>query len=157
MDEKKDIIQKNWHKTLRQLQNPDGRWMKVKGPMAATICTLLDMKWKPIHPCKWMPHDSEEIEDFSGVEGVTNHKVKHLAEKHLTDSIWKEAADDNDNGGYEKGKPDLTAASRAYDFFTKKEMHEEAKALQTVILNKSWTAERVQRSGMAQEGSAPND
>ena len=38
--------------------------------------------------------------------------------------------------------------NKAYDHFIKKDMNEEAKALQTAILNKSWTSERIREAGI---------
>ena len=48
--DKKKIITECWHKALAKLKGDAGRWMRVIGPMTATICTLLDMEWSPTHP-----------------------------------------------------------------------------------------------------------
>jgi hypothetical protein len=153
-ERKKAKINRCWHKALKKLQHPEARWLHARGPMTATICTLLDMGWTPIHPCKWLPNDTDDKQntiDFNRTEGVTNFEVKHLIEQHLTNKVWKEAADDGTNSGYAEGKPILTAVDKAYKYLNSKGMHEEAKALQTVILNKSWTAGRRHQEGLTKE------
>ena len=77
-EDKKQRILKCWHKTLRKLQHPGGRWMQARGPLAATICTLLDMEWKPLHPCKWKPKD-EDILNFNEIEGVSSQERRRAA------------------------------------------------------------------------------
>lgn len=76
-----------------------------------------------------------------------------MAQKHLTENIWKAAAEEPLNGGFEEGKPDVTQVIRAYNYFIKNESYEEAKALQTVNINKTWTEERVIQAGLTEEGA----
>lgn len=68
----------------------EARWMKVKEPMAATIRTLLDMNWKPIHPSKCVPEGEQEAVDFNEVADVTAQREAHGAEaphgEHLESS-----------------------------------------------------------------------
>ena len=46
----RESTRRAWHKLLRQLQDPNGRWRRVKGPAGATVATLLDLGWAPLAP-----------------------------------------------------------------------------------------------------------
>ncbi len=51
-------IRRQWMRRLPALIKSDSRWNDAKGPMAATICTVHDMGWKPSSPSHWMVGDA---------------------------------------------------------------------------------------------------
>ena len=52
----KTRIKKQWAKQYAKLAKVrhDIRWMMVRGPIGATITTLVELGWKPIHPYRWI-------------------------------------------------------------------------------------------------------
>eukprot|EP00972_Heterocapsa_arctica_P006627 969641-Heterocapsa_arctica.AAC.1 len=44
---------KFWHRSRQQLGDDGYHWNRVKGPMAATIATLIDIGWQPLSACYW--------------------------------------------------------------------------------------------------------
>ena len=47
-----------WRRTVRRVSQ-GRRWAKVRGPMGATISTLLDLGWGPEGPTKWRAPDDQ--------------------------------------------------------------------------------------------------
>lgn len=114
---------------MGKLKDKDTRWMKVRGPMSATIGTLLDLGWRPVHPTSWIPSQNcDDYVDFYENHRVSEHKVIHMIEKDLTKKIWREADDGGTNGGFRKGKPSMHTINRAYKQLEKEEKHQESKA-----------------------------
>ena len=68
-EEHKQEIKRQWPSTLMRMKDARTRWMRAKGPMAAAICTLLDMGWRlPQHTTRLPPCDEEhanETMDFA--------------------------------------------------------------------------------------------
>ena len=52
---------KAWRRLAPQLERlpANRRWSHAKGPMGATICTLLDFSWTPTLPIVWGAPDNE--------------------------------------------------------------------------------------------------
>ena len=88
---------------------------------------------------------------------MSSHKVRHRIEDELTESMWKECNDDLGNSGLGEGKPCIERAAKAYKQLIKEGRHEEAAALQTVILNKSWNARRLSQEGVRMQDDVPHD
>ena len=142
-DDTKESIRRSWHKDLIKYAVAATRWMRVVGPMGATICTLLDMQWKPLHPCRWMPPQQDHYEDFTTHPHISDHRMLHLIERHLRTQLWCNAADDFTRAGFQEGLPDFAATGKAYKQLVKEELFTEAKALEVALVNKSWTARRI--------------
>ena len=52
-------------------QTPQQRWRKVKGPMQATIATLIHFEWRPIEPTRWEDHTGHQwLWDRDGLQGM---------------------------------------------------------------------------------------
>ena len=86
------ILRKTWQKLYRKLAKAKSRWQMVRGPASATISTLLDLGWKPVHPDSWITDSGLEWARFDAVEGVTHHHVLHVIEQQLTQRLWCHAA-----------------------------------------------------------------
>eukprot|EP00959_Pyramimonas_sp_CCMP1952_P409449 8580959-Pyramimonas_sp.AAC.1 len=48
-------VRRGWARVLANLSSkaPRQRWRRVCSPMAATICTMLDLGWNPEGPWRW--------------------------------------------------------------------------------------------------------
>ena len=57
-------LKKSWHKLYRKLAQSKARWQCARGTASATICTLLDLGWKPIQPEKWITPSGTDIASF---------------------------------------------------------------------------------------------
>ena len=102
-----------WHKMLSKLQDASTRWMRVIGPLSATISTLLDMQGKPAHPCRWIPGGSSDYVDFAEHPHISDHRMLHLVENSLTQKVWADVADTGIQAGFEEGIPDFEAVNEA--------------------------------------------
>ena len=49
----KEAILRAWDRMKPELLGPR-RWLRVKGPMAVVIATLVDMRWQPLAPTRWV-------------------------------------------------------------------------------------------------------
>ena len=124
----------------RTIAKAGNQWTGVHGPTAATIATLLDIGWKPITPHQWItPQDT--IGDFMREEGVSQFEVMQVVHQQLEDRLWSNAAQVFGGRGLETGTP-FTPASKAHKELLTKGLTAEAKALEHIIVNKSWAGER---------------
>ena len=123
-----------WHKKLATLTKAGPHKHKSSnGPMAGTICALLDMGWRPVAADSWTTGEGVNIKIDESP--FTRARVLQLATTTLTDNIWKRAASDphHNGGGLEKGPPCLRAARQAKAIFIKSKRFLEAKAVEAVI------------------------
>ena len=79
----------------RHLAPPEQRWSQATcGPMAATICTLLEVGWNPILPNKWRVQHHDGQVSFALVDEGKRAKQEILEEftKTVNRQTWAEAA-----------------------------------------------------------------
>ncbi len=50
-------IRRSWMRNMPRLVRDPDRWKHARGPMAATICTLVELGWKPASPAHWRVDD----------------------------------------------------------------------------------------------------
>ena len=94
------------------------RWLVTKGPMSATISTLLDLGWKPVAPDKWLVEDGGgRYEATLGAGHFAKPQVLRAAQEAAVRRLWESAAEHSCGKGLEEGPPSLRAAKSAkYDF-----------------------------------------
>ena len=66
------------------------RWTCVKGPVFATIATLIDWGWKPSSPTCWLD-PSGALNDFMFEEGISQYKVLHAFGNQVEAELWEHA------------------------------------------------------------------
>ena len=147
-------IGNKWSKLLRKIAHAKSRWQMVRSPASATIATLLDLGWKPIRPNQWLVPDGSHLATFDAVDGVTQHHVLHILETALHRRLWDNAANAYSGSGLEGGLPSLLPASKAHKALTRQGRYQEAKALECIVINKSWCGQRLQLDGGADDARA---
>ena len=132
-----------WKTAVRRLRVERTRWLMVRGPMSAAIATVMDVGWAPVLPNKWLNRDKSQVATFDAIEGVTEFHVKHAIERDLKIQIWQHASVSYCAKGLEHGAPNFGPASKAYDKLIKQSMPDAAKALETIVTNRSWPGQRL--------------
>ena len=84
-------LRKCWMRCLVTMQEKARRWAGARGPISATVATLLDGGWKPIAPGAWL-HPSGN--DFLHVADplCPNRVIKDVLEGVEQKRLWSEAA-----------------------------------------------------------------
>jgi len=140
-------IEKVWTETHVKLKRAKQRWQCVKGPIAASIATLIDAEWRPVKPTEWitpnsgsLSHSSKDTAgmaaSFANFRGHEANQVLHRLEEDLEAKLWKEASTARNGQGLEKGKPNFGPASKAHANFVRKGDHRKAKAIELISCNK---------------------
>ena len=104
-------LQNMWRKKLSAIIcNRKHMWSLAKGPMTATICTLLEIGWKPTSPSRWFTGESWAM------VGSASYSKAHIlgqAQQDLKARLWSKAARHRNHGkGLETGAY-LFAAKKA--------------------------------------------
>ena len=146
-------ITKCWFHTVWYLKLAKNRWQCVRGPLAATVATLMDLGARPTHPARW------KFEAFSGagsektfyfdLDSSTNAelRLKFWLQDYLVARLWAEAAVRFNGRGLEAGPPELGPLAKALHFFRNNGFHQEALALEHVAVNLLWTPDRLLAHG----------
>ncbi len=73
LEPKRASLSRAWSRALAAFRKLDGKspWKLVKGPMAATIATLLDIGWDPRNPTLW--------KDERGTSGTSAERMSLTA------------------------------------------------------------------------------
>ena len=89
-DDKKQP-EKLWLSTYRALSLAQYRWLLVKGPLAVTVATLIDLGIKPIQPTVWLVPELQCILkiDFNA---SAVHRIEHEVAKIISARQWSKAA-----------------------------------------------------------------
>ena len=147
-DDLKKDIKEVWKTALRKMADQNTRWMRVRGPLAATIATLMDIGWTPALPNKWLTSDKSMIATFDAIDGVTQYHVCHSIESDIHNKMWRHAAEGYCGRGLQAGIPILEPAMKAQAKLLKEGEIEAAKALVIVSTNRSWPGERLMSEGI---------
>ena len=135
-------ITRQWPRLYRKLKTSNSTWACVNGPIAATIATLLDLRWKPITPTRWLTPEGL-VGDFMKEPGISQHEILHKIHQQLEHQLWQHASTAFGGKGLDTGMPTLMPASKAHSELTRKGKYVEAKALEHVVTNKVWSGERL--------------
>ena len=147
-------VEITWPKRWAKLKKAKSRWQCVKGPMDATIATLIDAGWQPVHPTTWIIPGGQSMIDFDETPGISHYRVLHHFREGLETKLWKHASETHGGGGLEDGVPHFGPASRAHNDFVKQGKHKEARALEVIVTGRSWCGERKLEAGIIEAGEA---
>ena len=153
----KGSISKRWTKAYRTIAAAGNRWLRVRGPITATIATLLDRGFKPLSPTQWLTPDGQYISNFDHEPGISQYHVLDQIQRMLELKQWEAASSHHNGSGLASGLPCLAPTSRAYNDLIKKGKLEEAAALEAVVVNKVWTKERMLAAGIIDQEEAKCD
>jgi hypothetical protein len=76
-------IKQCWKTALRKMADKGTRWMRVTGPLTATIATLFDVGWTPALPNQWLTKDKRQTATFDDDEGVSQYHICHCIENDI--------------------------------------------------------------------------
>jgi len=164
-DTTKIRIRKAWVKTLARLSKAKSRWQFVKGPIAAAVATLMDVKWQPVDPTTWITPESigfsesnnassKQMACFTENKGHSAGQVLHRLEGDLEAAVWANASKAYNGGGLECGLPNFEPASKAHAKFIKDGEYKKAKAMELIVNNKVWSKQRLLEAGIINEEEA---
>ena len=133
-----------WPKWLLTIKGNRG-WAAVQGPATATIATLNDIGWTAVTPHQWLSPDCQHYHtltdgnaDFQTVLDIITHQIRARQWTHHFDDWDADPNATNDMNAL----PDLQPAKAAYRLLLRDNLHTEARALTSVVLNRSWSAQR---------------
>ncbi len=143
-------VERAWCKELARLQVA-GRWRLVRGPMGATIATLLDLDRRPTGPREWMDHDG--ITWF--VDDVGARLLLHRAVETSATRRLRRAAGRYHAGAGLQGGVDLIPRHRMHRRFLSRQQPGAAAMLMAIARGAFWGPERRFRAGLADEHRCP--
>lgn len=79
-------------KTYCKLTTSPNKWLMVRGPMAATIATLIDVGVKPVNPISWLTANLTHSLNIHH-DDYAKHRVKHELMKIIDNKTWVKAAE----------------------------------------------------------------
>ena len=132
----RNLIGRMWVKAYRIQAKAKNRWLMVRGPISATIASLIDLGFKPVSPTRWVTPDGISLTNFDHEPGISHHRVLDYIQQLLELKQWTAASKHHNGSGLEGGLPSLGPASRAYSQLTKEGKLEEAAALEALVINK---------------------
>ena len=99
-----EAIGRAWTDTVGRLQAKTSqyRWRAVKGPMSATIATLLEEGWDPVGPLLWQDTEGARWELNLQVPNL-GLQIRHQVAHHAEQRQWKIAAKHFLGQGMEQG------------------------------------------------------
>ena len=147
-DLRKDI-EKGWQRVLTNILNANskgekGLWQQVKGPVANTICTLIDMGWVPESSTKWVDSRSSIAWEL-GDQGADMRPLVHAIRQTIRRGLWMDAAGHHLGEGVKEGV-DLTAARKLIQRYRGKD-DKRARMVVLIATAGMWTEERAKRAG----------
>ena len=151
---KVDYPNKLWTVTHVKLKKATGMWQCVKGPVSASIATLIDAGWKPVKPMAWIAPTAREgcigsdntngqMGDATSCEGHDDNQVLHRLTEDLEEKLWQEASSAHNGEGLQKGKPNFGPAANMHAKFVRQGDFKKAKAVELVTCNKVWSKQRL--------------
>ena len=146
-------IRRIWPRLLWNLRDSNTRWMKVKGPIGATIAVLLDARWRSVHPDGWML--PEPCDDYWPIvtEGHQQGLIDHFAQT-LASNLWNAASRFFEGAGVERGI-DLSVPKSLLKRFQDEGRHSEYGLLSAVCVCDLWPAARKSAQGMLSVPTCP--
>ena len=60
LDDGHDDFRRAWQCAVQRLSQHERYWAMVRNPIASTVATLMDLKWKPMSVESWTDHNSEQ-------------------------------------------------------------------------------------------------
>ena len=129
-----DLIKGAW-RTLRDKFSSlpaDRQWRAVKGPLAATIVTLLGAGWKPDQFNVWVAPKDRGVAMLSTAP-YEWHTIKDAFISSTQDKIWTAAARTPCGGGLEQGVPSVRPAKTAQAWLRKQGLHLAANLVPCII------------------------
>ncbi len=127
---KRQRIHKQWMRLMPSLVNNSGRWSVSGGPMAATICTLVEIGWKPISPSAWLVEEGL-VAYVSGTAYAKAHILARAAQD--LEKILCKAAEAHAHGNGLGGHLNLQAARKAKAHLVKQGRYTEAAAVDYIV------------------------
>ena len=132
-----------WHKMYKQMYKKDNKWQLVRGPLTATIATLLDQDIRPIDPGTFIigtGPDAVRLQPMKSIE----HRRRAIAlpEAHAESKVWQAASKQYCGGGLEYGTPYPQPIWKAHNKLTKEGNFAAVQSLKCVVTNKSWCGQR---------------
>ena len=148
-EEDKALIRATWAQAYRKLQTTP-RWGKVRGPRAATIATLLDIKWKPVAPDFWhAPNDT--VWHFT--EAIGSFFLNEL-QASIEKELWLKAATHMWGQGLQEGV-DFTVAKKVLVLLAETEKVSERGMILTSLCAGCWPRTRLFDAGKVEEPTCP--
>ena len=92
-----EAIRRAWGRLRASLEGPR-RWASVKGPMAAVIATLVDLRWRPLEPDKWEDEQDTVLEIDPRRAGVVP-QVAAAVRQRCREIVWSKAEEHHGGGG----------------------------------------------------------
>ena len=128
------------YRTEAQKRSPKHRWSFGRGPISATINTLLDAGWYPKGPTLWRSPRNENIntEGYDAQNPATRVDILQYITQDLISQTWKLAANHTGGQGLEQGPPDLDVAKYVRRKLIGKGPYAQATALDQVVCGGSF-------------------
>ena len=131
-----------WARGMHRVLLGGVRWMKVTGPMQATMAVLGGIGWRPVAPDKWIDAAGDQYAEL-GWSPFANASILDTLTVAFERAAWVSASSHFLGRGLESGTPVLEPARSARRWFRKRELWKELKALDCVVCGGVWSGFRM--------------
>jgi ribonuclease HI len=131
-----------WQYHLKRMSQapPRRRWAEVRGPIAATIATLLDVDWVPRSSTEWEHPNGEVWECLEGPRDAA--AVRAEFEETVRTQQWRRASKSHNGTGLEDGC-DFSVAKASISKLRAKGDHKSAGLMRCAACAGIWTKQRL--------------
>ena len=146
-------VRRGWSATKLQLARLKvrSRWKACKGPMGAMILTLRALGWVGIEPDRWEDSGGCEWRFNPDLDGDVSELCDALVDS-VRNLLWEQASKHSEGDCLSPDGGDLTMLRKNLSRMYKKDMHQEAGALEGLACGTLWNGDRQRRAGCSTEG-----
>lgn len=127
-------------RTLLEPLAANRRWERVRGPISATVVTLLEHGWEPLTPAYWR-YSGWEARLEAGA--VSAQSILSFFEQEAQTRSWQRAAAHFAGKGLERGVPSFDVVKRIQRTLRKKGEYADAGLVEAIALGGNAACERI--------------
>lgn len=144
-------LHRMWWKAKSRILDAEGvKWGSIRGPMGATIGTLVELGWKPESPARWIDHRGNRWE-YSG-RGSLGPLYAAIGEA-VEIKVWSKAKEHHAGAGLEVGF-DMMPVKKMEKIMLKKD--ENPGRLYAILSGGIWTESRKFAAGLVSSPACPH-
>ena len=147
------VIVKEWFKAVKRLKGP-GKWLRVKGPLGATICTLRDLGFHPDQPNEWRTPDGVTWKFNDKLMDLPVHYYASALMQYTIKNTWVKASEHRNGKGIAEGV-DFEVLKSHLESLNANEAHGKAGLLRKAACSALWPRQRSHQADLVSSPLCP--
>ena len=139
-----------WRSAVGRLQDPNCRWSKVGGHLAAVVATLMDKGWQPHRPDKWEDPQGQ-LWELDLQSDICGQQLAKVLTHSFVAAVWKRGRVGRCASGAQGGV-DWKATLKYHGGLVAKGEHKQAGIVGMVLQAGCWLEQRRQQAGYHADG-----